>query len=56
MRRAFVLRLTPESRPTNGRFEGHVEEVDTGRDLKFRSVDEFLAFLQDCLARMQEES
>lgn len=49
MKRAFVLRLSPETNPAKGRFQGHVEEVDTGRELKFRTLEEFLAFVQDCI-------
>ena len=50
MKRAFVIRLSPDTNPAKGKFQGHVEEVDTGRELKFRSLDEFLAFLQECMA------
>ena len=50
MKRAFVIRLSPETNPEKGKFEGHVEEVDTGRELKFHSLEEFLAFLQKCMA------
>ena len=49
MKRAFVIRLSPDANPAKGKFQGHVEEVDTGRELKFRSVEEFLAFLQECV-------
>jgi hypothetical protein len=49
MKRAFVLRLTPEARPVNGKFQGRVEEVDSGRNVKFGSIEEFLNFLQQCL-------
>lgn len=50
MKRAFVIRLSPEANPAKGKFQGHVEEVDTGRELKFRSLEEFLAFVQQCIA------
>ena len=50
MKRAFVIRLSPDTNPAKGKFQGHVEEVDTGRELKFRSLDEFLAFVQECIA------
>ena len=53
MKRAFVLRLTPEASPVDGKFEGRVEEVDSGRSLKFRSIEEFLGFLQQCLRNQQ---
>ena len=49
MKRAFVLRLTPEARPAEGTFQGRVEEVDSGRNLKFGTIEEFLNFLQQCL-------
>jgi hypothetical protein len=53
MKRAFVLRLTPEARPVNGTFHGRVEEVDSGRNVKFASIEEFLNFLQQCLDQQQ---
>jgi hypothetical protein len=49
MKRAFVVRLSPEAEPVSGKFEGRVEEVDSGRSVKFRSIDDFLSFLQNCL-------
>jgi hypothetical protein len=49
MKRTFVVRLSPEANPAEGKFQGHVEEVDTGRELRFRSLEEFLAFVQDCI-------
>jgi hypothetical protein len=54
MKRAFVLRLSPEANPAEGKFLGHVEEVDTGRELRFRSLEEFLAFVQDCITGSSE--
>jgi hypothetical protein len=45
MRGAFVVQLGPETRPTEGRFEGWVEEVDSGVQLRFRSSQELLKFL-----------
>jgi len=45
MRGAFVVRLGPETRPKQGLFEGWVEEVDSGNELRFRSTDELLKFL-----------
>ena len=49
MKRTFVIRLSPEANPAQGKFQGHVEQVDTGRELRFRSLEEFLAFVQDCI-------
>jgi len=45
MRGAFVVKLGPETRPSEGRFEGLVEEVDSGRELRFRSAGELMNFL-----------
>ena len=45
MRGAFVVKLGPETRPMEGQFEGWVEEVDSGTELRFRSSDELLKFL-----------
>jgi hypothetical protein len=53
MKRAFVLRLTPEARPAEGTFQGRVEEVDSGQNIKFATIEEFLSFLQQCLDRQQ---
>ena len=51
MRLAFVLQLGSETDPDQGQFEGRIEEVDTGRELRFRSTHELLAFLGQCLER-----
>lgn len=48
MRRAFVLQLSSETDPANRHFEGCIEEVDTGREVRFRSTAELLAFLGEC--------
>lgn len=45
MRGAFVVQLGPETRPTEGQFEGWVEEVDSGTELRFRSGEELLEFI-----------
>ena len=45
MRCAFVVRLGPKTNPSEARFEGWVEEVDTGKELRFGSRDELLTFL-----------
>ena len=49
MREAFVVRLGGDSDPQKRRFVGWIEEVDTGRELHFKSTDELLAFLATCL-------
>jgi hypothetical protein len=48
MRGAFVLKLASGTEPRHGRFEGWIEEVDSGRELRFRSTEELLAFLSKC--------
>ena len=55
MKRAFVMWLSEETNPTKGTFHGTVEEVETGRELSFRSVEEFLAFVQDCITGHSDE-
>ncbi len=59
MHRAFVVKLGPKTDSELGRFEGRVEEVDTGDELVFRSADELVRFLADrfdeALRRKQEE-
>ena len=51
MRRAFVLQLGPGTHPVTKQFEGSIEEVDTGRELRFRSTVELLAFLAECFEK-----
>jgi hypothetical protein len=53
MRCAFVVRLANSSQPSKGKFEGCVEEVDSGRDLKFCSAEELVRFLGDCFEMIQ---
>lgn len=57
MRLAFVIRLGDDTRPSEGIFEGRVEEVDTGKEARFRSTEELLRFLgQRFGASMQRRS
>lgn len=53
MRRAFVLQLGPETRPAQRLFVGWIEDVDTGRERRFRSTDELLEFLGECFAHAE---
>jgi hypothetical protein len=46
MRLAFVVRLAPETVPSEDRLEGWVEEVDTGEQLRFHSNAELLDFIK----------
>ena len=58
MRGAFVVRLGPQTNSSRGQFEGSVEEVDTGKRLKFKSTEELLGFLgqsfEEALRRERE--
>jgi len=49
MRRAFALRVAPDSDFDTGKVAGWVEEVDTGREVRFRSVSGLLEFLSKSL-------
>lgn len=49
MREAFVLRLNTDSKPEVGRLSGWIEEVDTGKELRFRTTEELVEFLGKCL-------
>jgi hypothetical protein len=51
MRWAFVIQLASDSNPSQRQFSGRIEEVDSARELRFRSTDELLMFLGDCCAR-----
>jgi hypothetical protein len=58
MRGAFVVRLGPGTESERGQFEGWVEEVDTGKRVKFHSSEELLRFLgqsfEEALGRDRE--
>jgi hypothetical protein len=47
-----VLRLGPGTKPSSGLFEGWVEEVDSGKELRFHSVDELLRFMGQRFAEL----
>jgi hypothetical protein len=49
MRGAFVLQLASGSRPRDSHFEGWIEEVDSGPERRFRSTEELMTFLAQCL-------
>ena len=48
MRWAFVLQLGSGTRPRQRHFDGLIEEVDTGKERRFRSTEELLSFLAEC--------
>src|SRR5260370_27531194 len=59
MRGALVVQLGPETRPTEGQFEGWVEEVDSCTEIRFRSSEELLKFMGqrfDLVAASADES
>ena len=51
MRQAFVLQLGAETDTARQHFVGVIEEVDTGRELRFKSTGELLAFLAQCFEK-----
>jgi hypothetical protein len=50
MRGAFVVQLRIVGEGIAGRMEGCVEEVDTGKQAHFRSVEELIGFLRQRFA------
>jgi hypothetical protein len=48
MRRAFVMQLGPETQHLRRHFAGQIEEVETGREVKFHSTEDLLDFLSEC--------
>ena len=51
MRQAYVVKLGSETNSAEREFSGCVEEVDTGRELRFTSTEELLTFLAECFER-----
>jgi hypothetical protein len=47
MRGAFVVRLGPGTRPSENHFEGWAEEVDSGKEVKFHSLDQLVKFFSE---------
>lgn len=43
-----MVRLGAKTEAARGHFEGRVEEVDTGNELKFQSTEELLCFFGQC--------
>jgi hypothetical protein len=44
---AIHIRLNAKANAAKGKFQGHMEEVDTGRDVRFISLEELLASMRD---------
>lgn len=55
MRHAYVVKLGTATNPSKREFVGCVEEVDTGRELRFTSTEELLTFLAECFHRGKKE-
>jgi hypothetical protein len=55
MRQAFVLTLGAETDPRRHYFVGFIEEVDTGRELRFKSTEELLEFLAQCFEAAEHQ-
>ena len=43
-----MVRLGQGTNPCGGHFKGSVEEVDSGKEMKFQSSTELLGFLGEC--------
>ena len=41
------MQLGPDTRPSEQHFEGCVEEVDSGKELRFQSLEELLKFFEE---------
>ena len=54
MRQAFVLKLGIETEGARRHFEGTIEEVDTGLELRFKSTAELLEFLAERFEKCQK--
>ena len=55
MNLAYVLQLGSETDAARRHFVGRIEEVDTGRELRFKSTDELLAFLAECFDKSRKQ-
>ena len=47
MRGAFIVRLGVGTSPSDGIFEGWVEEVDSGKEIRFHSTQDLIKFLSE---------
>lgn len=54
MRQAYVVKLGLESNPSKREFAGCIEQVDTGREMRFKSTDELLSFLAGCFNKASQ--
>jgi hypothetical protein len=56
MEQTFVLKLTRELNVKTGSAQGHVEDVRTGKALRFHSVCELLSFLENTVKQNNLEA
>ena len=55
MKQAYVLQLGSETDVARRHFVGWIEEVDTGRELRFKSTEELLTFLAESFDKSQKQ-
>lgn len=55
MKRAFVLKLDEGMNISQGLVSGYVEDVTTGRELRFRSANQLLEFLEEVVKNANED-
>lgn len=55
MKRAFVLKLDEGMNISQGMVSGYVEDVATGRELRFRSANQLLEFLEEVVKNANED-
>jgi hypothetical protein len=51
---AFVIQFQPETDLETGRCQGRVEHITSYKSLRFRSLDELLAFVAQVLTEARE--
>lgn len=52
--RAFVVQLTSDARPTDGRLRGRAIHLASGEAAPFESVSELLRFLEAAIAQAED--
>ena len=51
--RVFLVRFSSSAGPSTGNYRGRVEHVQTGRVIRFSSMDEIAKFTQEMLAEVE---
>ena len=52
---SFVIKFRPDTDPAQGRLDGRIEHVASGKTIRFRSFEELVEFLQSVLTQVREE-